>query len=169
MYLHNITSIATIDTLTYTKDINVLPEWREEIKGTFEALEWVQEEPKILGVDIRSKTAFSVALNGSTVMSSVLVDTEYVVEYVGTVSFVVFSADVTLTSINLKWSQDRQNHFLVTFSGAVILETDFGTKVYPTKTANQFELKEGWYAYKTTELGEETKVFINSNTKTVTV
>ena len=141
-------------------NVNVLPQVREAIETGFPSNDWQWQEPYIAAVEMRAASAFTVSLNALTTLTAVSEDSEYVVEFEGTIDRIIFEASTTLTALKVAWGPDRKNHYQITLTGVAgttfTLENAKGETIAPTATANTYDLTEGWYNVTAQASGYET-------------
>ena len=155
----------------FSAGVNYLPALRDEIKDMFTtAYEWSGQEASIHSVNICSTSTFTVQLNRETQITAVPIGSEFVAKFEGTVEYIVFTGEVTLSSFLVQWSIDHKNHGVVTVSAgedvAVTLTDDYGRNIPECPSPGGFELEKGWY--RATANGVTTR-FLYEGGATVTV
>lgn len=146
-------------TSAFAANTNVLPSLRTEIVTAFSDFLWDGKEASILSFEMRSASTFTVQVNDGTFLTAREVNSEYVASFSGSIAYIIFSSNTTLTSFSVEWAQDRKNHNVATLSvlagSTLSLANDYGVNV-PVAGTNQYELQMGTYVATATLTGYST-------------
>lgn len=137
----------------FDKEVNILPAIRTEIAEWFDTEIVEGREASIVSVSMQSASAFTVSFNAENLMTAQLLSNGlYGVEFSGTISYIVFDDDTTLTFFRVEWFADRKNHSTIELAtepstGVTVTVYDILGNVIPPASDGTYDLIVGAYRY----------------------